>query len=82
VATAGRIVGGSLGEADAAASSLPAALLRQVYGEAFSTTALVLAVITLIAAVIAIAFVRRHEVRTEEAEEDGILALAESKRLG
>jgi len=67
LAAANRVVGGSLAEA-ASAAGRDASVLRQVYGEAFSTTMLVLAAITLLAAVVAIAFVRRHEVGAGEAE--------------
>ncbi|RJF88948.1 MFS transporter [Oleomonas cavernae] len=76
IATANGMVGGKLGEAALAAPSLGTGLLTQLYADAFSAAMLVLAAITLVAALIAIVFVRRHEVKDED-EADETLVLCE-----
>ncbi|RJF89314.1 MFS transporter [Oleomonas cavernae] len=63
VTIANGIVNGKITEAVLTTPALSSSELTQLYGDAFSATTLVLAAITLVAALVSIGFVRRHEVK-------------------
>jgi len=75
VAAGNRLVGGDIGDAAGSGAALavqvPAAVRAEIYGQAFATTVLILATITVIAAVVAILFVRRHEAAVDGAATGG-----------
>jgi hypothetical protein len=72
ISAANRLVGGEVGNAsvtaDPAVQPIAHAVQAEIYGGAFASTLLILATITVIAALIAILFVRRHE---EAAQTEG-----------
>jgi MFS family permease len=65
ISAANRLVGGEVGNAstttDPTVQPIAHAVQAEIYGGAFASTLLILATITVIAALIAILFVRRHE---------------------
>ncbi|RJF89293.1 MFS transporter [Oleomonas cavernae] len=83
VAAANGMVGGRIAEAALAAPALDGSVLTRLYGNAFSAAMLVLALITFAAALAAIGFVRRHEVKGMEPPPvtESKLALCEAESL-